>query len=273
MIGVFDSGFGGLTVLSALIKRLPQYNYVYFGDSVRAPYGEKPEEIIYRFTCVGVDFLMKKGCKLVILACNTASANALRRIQQEWLPINYPERRVLGVVVPALEAIAEQIKEKDKPLIGVIGSRATIKSKVYEKEIKKLLKKPGRIFSQACPLLVPLIEEGWLGREETRTILKYYLSPLKNKKIQYLVPACTHYSILLVMIKKMLDKQTKIIDIPDEVSKKLEIYLNKHSKFAAKLIKNKEYSFYTSGDKQRFKKIGEKFLAIKIKNIENVILD
>lgn len=273
MIGVFDSGFGGLTVLSALIKRLPQYNYIYFGDSARAPYGEKSEKDIYRFTCAGVDFLMKKGCKLVILACNTASTNALRRIQQEWLPRNHPQQRVLGVIVPALEAIAEQVEKKDKPLIGVIGTRATIRSKVYKKEIKKILEKPVKIFSKACPLLVPLIEEGRLKEKKTRTVLKHYINPLKNKKIQYLVPACTHYSILFAMMKKILDKQIVIIDIPKEVSKKLEVYLNKHLEFAEKLSKDKECSFYTSGDKQRFKKIGEKFLPIKIKNIEKVILD
>ena len=172
MIGVFDSGFGGLTILKELLNKLPQYNYIYLGDNARAPYGSKSQDVIYNYTKEAVDFLFSQGCELIIIACNTASAKALRKIQQEYLPNKYPDKKVLGVVIPAVEIAAETINHKNKK-VGVIGTRSTIESKVYEKELNKLAKDI-EIFSQSCPLLVPLVEEGMLKRVETKMILKKY---------------------------------------------------------------------------------------------------
>ena len=171
MIGVFDSGFGGLTVLKEFLKVLPDYDYIYLGDNVRAPYGNKSDEVIYNYTRQAVDFLFKQGCEIVILACNTASAKALRKIQHDYLPKFYPNKRVLGIVVPAVET-AVRLSRGHK--LGVIGTTVTINSGVYKKELEKL-RNDLKIFQQACPLLVPLIEEGWAHKPEGKMILKKYL--------------------------------------------------------------------------------------------------
>ena len=192
MIGVFDSGFGGLTILSEFLKSLPDYEYLYLGDSARTPYGNKSQAVIYTYTRQAMNFLFHKGCVLIILACNTASTKALRKIQQEWLPVTYPDRRVLGVVIPLAESAVESTRYGR---IGVIGTQATIDSKVYEEELRKLgtgLK----VYGQACPLLVPLVEEGWVGKPESNMILKKYLSRMKRKMIDTLILGCTHYSFL-----------------------------------------------------------------------------
>ena len=178
MIGVFDSGFGGLTVLKEFLKVLPDYDYIYLGDNARAPYGNKSDEVIYNYTKQAVDFLFKSGCKLIIIACHTASAKALRKIQQEYSPEFYPDKRVLGVVTPVVE---EAIKLSRYHKLGIIGTMATINSGVYKKELEKL-RDDLEIFGQACPLLVPLVEEGWIGKPETNKILKKYLQPLKIKQ-------------------------------------------------------------------------------------------
>ena len=177
MIGIFDSGLGGLTVMQALIGRLPDYDYLYLGDNARAPYGNKSAAAIFAYTRQAVGFLFARGCKLVILACNTASAEALRRIQQEYLPQAYPDKRVLGVVIPICEAA---VASSRFGRIGVIGTRATINSGVYERELLKL--RPGlEIYSEPAPLLVPLVEEGWTGKPETNMILKKYLPAAKTE--------------------------------------------------------------------------------------------
>ena len=272
MIGVFDSGFGGLTV-KELNKLLPEYNYIYLGDNARAPYGNKSEDVIYKYTRSGVDFLFKKGCQLIILACNTASAKALRKIQQEYLPQNYPNRRVLGVVVPAVEATVELIKEKEKQgklnKVGIIGTQATIKSKVYEKELRKKANNI-EIFSKSCPLLVPLVEEGWIKRRETKMILKKYLRSLKEKKIRYLILGCTHYPFLLKQIKEIMGK-IEIINTPEAVAKKTVEYLSRHKEIEKKLIKNKKQLFLTTDSINEFRKFYLKLLKNKIE-IRKIVL-
>ncbi|MBI4779383.1 glutamate racemase, partial [Candidatus Falkowbacteria bacterium] len=189
MIGVFDSGFGGLTVLKEFLRVLPYYNYIYLGDNARAPYGNKSDEAVYNYTREAVDFLFKQGCELIIIACHTASAKALRKIQQEYLPEKHPDKRVLGVVVPMVE---EAVNLSRYHKLGVIGTTATINSGAYKKELEKL--NDGlEIFQQACPLLVPLVEEGWTEKPEAKMILKNYLRPLKVKEIDTLILGCTHY--------------------------------------------------------------------------------
>jgi glutamate racemase len=274
MIGIFDSGFGGLTVLKELLEKLPQYDYMYLGDNARTPYGSKSQAVIYSYTRQAVDFLFKQGCELIIIACNTSSAKALRKIQQEYLPATYPKRRVLGVIIPAAEAALEALSDikTKKPLhIGIIGTRATIEARVYEQELGKL-NKDLEIYSQPCPLLVPLVEEGWTRKPETRMILKKYLRPLKNKKINILILGCTHYPLLLADIKRIAGKSTKVINTPQAVAQKLKDYLARHPAIEKKIKKQQQRLFYTTDEPARFKNLGTKFLGHPILKAEKVEL-
>lgn len=267
MIGVFDSGFGGLTILKEFLSQLPEYDYIYLGDNARAPYGNKSEGVIFDYTKEAVDFLFKEGAELIIIACNTASAKALRKIQKEFLPFNYPKKRVLGVIIPIAEVIAEL-----KPLrIGVIGTKVTVESGIYEAEIKKLFKEP-IIYSRACPLLVPLIEEGWAKKVETKRILKKYLRPIKEKKIEALILGCTHYPILFKEIKEIMGKRTKIFDSPQIVAEKLNNYLNRHPEIEKKLNKNRKRLFYTTDSSEKFKEMGKRFLGGEIRDVKRIEL-
>ncbi len=266
MLGVFDSGFGGLTILKELIKKLPQYNYVYLGDNARAPYGNKSEATVYDYTREAVDFLFKQGCQLIILACNTASAEALRRIQQEWLPENWPGKRVLGVIIPVAQVAAGQSRSKK---IGVIGTKLTIQSGAYGKELNKI--RPGlKVFAKATPLLVPLVENNWAGEPETRMILRKYLSPLKDKKIDTLILGCTHYPFLKHDIADIMGKKIKIVSTPSAVAYKLGDYLLRHPEIENKLKRESKRKFYTTDELAQFKKFGEKYLSLSIKNIKKV---
>jgi len=268
MIGVFDSGFGGLTMLKEFLKLLPQYDYIYLGDNARAPYGNKSDEVIYQYTEQAVNFLFKRGCELIIIACHTASAKALRRIQQEYLPQHYPDKRVLGVVVPIVE---EAIKLSRFHRLGIIGTKATIQSQVYNKELKKL-RSDLEIYSQACPLLVPLVEEGWQGKPETRKILKNYLRPLKLKKIDTLILGCTHYPLLIKDITDVIGKRVKVVDPGRVVAEKFKAYLLKHSEIEKRLTKNGQIIFYTTDDPTKFRELGQKFLPQSIAKVEKVNL-
>lgn len=178
-IGVFDSGFGGLSIMKEIVKKLPEHDFVYLGDTVRTPYGNRSQEVIYKFTEQAVDFLFKAGCQLIILACNTASSEALRKIQQEYLPKYHPNKKVLGVVIPVAQ-IAAKITKNNR--IGIIGTESTIVSKAFVKELKKLNPKI-KVFQKACPLLVPVVEAGEEKLLATDLILKEYLKPLIKKSL------------------------------------------------------------------------------------------
>jgi glutamate racemase len=280
MIGVFDSGFGGLTILKEFLRKLPEYDYIYLGDNARAPYGNKSEEVIYNYTCEAVDFLFKQGCELVIIACNTASAKALRRIQQEYLP-DLPSpllskegnnKRVLGVIIPVVEEAADI---KNIKRAGLIGTRATVESGTYEAELKKL--NPDiEIHKQACPLLVPLVEEGWIKRPETKKILKKYLRPLKDKNVDALILGCTHYPVLIKEIGQIMGKRVHVFNSPVIVAEKLANYLKRHPEIDKKLEKNPPAGgkriFYTTDNEERFKETGKKFLGQNIDDINRVEL-
>ncbi len=266
MIGVFDSGFGGLTVLRAFLKRLPQYNYLYVGDNARAPYGNKSLDVIYEYTRQAVEFLFGRGCVLIILACNTASAKALRKIQQEWLPLNYPERRVLGVVIPLAE-VGVQVTRYGR--IGVIGTRATIETKVYQQELHKL-SSDLKVYGLACPLLVPLVEEGWVGKLETNRILKKYLRHLKEKKVDTLILGCTHYPFLQKDIEWIMGKNCQVLDGSAIVVGKLEDYLLRHPEIESRVTRNGKVAYFTTDDPGRFKLLGEKFLGQSIPEVEKL---
>ncbi len=260
MIGVFDSGFGGLTILGAFLKSLPEYDYLYLGDSARNPYGNKSQQLIYTYTQQAVRFLFERGCVLIILACNTASTKALRRIQQEWLPANYPNRRVLGVVIPLAESAVEATRYGR---IGVIGTRATIESRVYEEELQKL-RPEIKIYGQACPLLVPIVEEGWVGKPESNMILKKYLSRLKRKKIDTLILGCTHYCFLEKDITRIMGKNCGVLNGPKIISSKLEDYLKRHPEIESRIGKHGEITCHTTDDPNKFQLFGEKFLSCNV---------
>lgn len=268
MIGVFDSGFGGLTILKAFVEALPEYHYLYLGDSARTPYGNKSLKVVFEYTRQAVDFLFRQGATLIILACSTASAKALRKIQQEWLPLHYPDRRVLGVVIPLAEAAVDASRYGR---IGVIGTRATIESKVYEQELHKL--KPAlKIYEQSCPLLVPLVEEDWVGKPETNMILKKYLRSLKSKKIDTLILGCTHYPFLKKDIARIMGKNCHVLDAPAIVADKLVDYLKRHPEIEERLLREGNRAFYTTDDPKRFKAFGEQFLGRNIFEVKSISL-
>lgn len=268
MIGVFDSGFGGLTVLKEFLRVLPKYDYIYLGDNARAPYGNKSDESIYEYTRQAVDFLFKAGCSLVIIACHTASSKALRRLQREYLPKSYPSQRVLGVVVPTVEA-AIGLSRHHK--LGVIGTLATISSGVYKKELEKL-RNDLKIFEQACPLLVPLVEEGMIERPETKMILRKYLHPLKVREIDTLLLGCTHYPLLLKDISRIMGKNVKIVNPAEVAAGKLADYLKRHQEIENKLGKNGKLVFYTTDNANKFKELGQRFLGKPIKEVKKAVL-
>ncbi len=266
MIGVFDSGFGGLTVLKSFLKIMPEYNYIYLGDNARVPYGGKSEKLIYEYSKQAIDFLFQQDCQLIIFACNTVSALALRKIQQEYLPKNYPDKKVLGVVRPIAENIASQ---KDIKKVGVIGTKATVNSKVYNKEINNLNKNI-KVFGRATPLLAPIIEDNNIPEKALDIILKQYLQFVSNKKIEELILACTHYPLLMDKIKNVLPEICRLNCPGDIVAKSLVDYLSRHGEI--KLKKEARQKFYTTDSIEKFKKLGEKFLGRKMENINKIKL-
>ena len=262
-IGVFDSGLGGLTVFKHLLDKLPQYNYIYLGDNARVPYGEKSTETIYEYSREAMEFLFNQGCRLIIIACNTASAQALRRLQQEYLPAHHPDCRILGVIRP----LAEKFASSGHARIGIIGTKATIASNAYLKEIKDLDSK-AMVEQNSAPLLVPLIEEGWAKKPETKMILKKYLRPLKTKQINSLILGCTHYPFLIADIRRIMGKRVAVPDPGEVIADSLESYLKRHPELNLKPVANSKITYYTTDDPVSFRNLGEKFLGKKIDNIE-----
>jgi glutamate racemase len=254
-IGVFDSGLGGLTILKALLKELPQYNYVYLGDNARVPYGNRSPETIYQFTKEAIEFLFKKNCQLIIIACNTSTSTSLHKIQQEYLSKFFPDRKVLGVIKPAVE---EVVSKGDK-IIGVIGTKTTINSGAFFREIKKVLPN-SQVFQQACPLLVPYIEDSGRNKKILQLILEEYLGDLIDKKIDTLILACTHYEIIEKEIKKIVGSKVRVISEGKIVANKLKDYLNRHPEVEKKLEKKKKVSYFFTDPNQDNEKLLKLFL-------------
>jgi glutamate racemase len=256
-IGIFDSGLGGLIITKAVLKVLPEYDYVYLGDTKRVPYGNRSYESVFEFTKQAVDYLFRKeNCVLVIVACNTASARALRKIQQEYLSKNFSDRKVLGVLIPAAEEAS--LFEK----IGILGTRGTVNSNTFPLEIKKFNRR-AKIFQNPAPMLVPLAEEG--ETKNALPFLKKYLQPFGNKKIDALVLGCTHYPIFKKQIKKILPKSTKVISQDEIIPKKLKNYLKKHQEITTKLSKNKTVRVLVTDTTESVKKITQKWFDKKNK--------
>ena len=251
-IGVFDSGYGGLTVLKSLRKALPDMNFIYLGDNARAPYGTKSYEEVYAYTLQAVKWFFNKGCPLVILACNTASAKALRTIQQNDLPNLDPNKRVLGVIRPSAEVIGEYTTTRH---IGILGTPGTVNSSSYLLEVEKFF--PDLIVVQnACTNWVKLIEDQNYDAENIEQDVKNELEKTlqKDSELDVLLLACTHYPLLLSVIEKQLPAHIKVISQGDIVADKLVDYLERHLEINKLLASDAKIEFYTTGIPQEFNK-------------------
>lgn len=255
-IGLFDSGFGGLTILRHFVKDLPEYDYIYLGDSLRAPYGEKSHEQIYEFTKEGVRFLFEQGAEIVILACNSASAQALRQIQKDLLPVDFPRKKVLGVIIPTVEEAVLKTKNKK---IAILATRATINSNTFEREINKL--DPQIIVNAlSASLLVPMIESGQFENIESKGIIKTYVEEVMSAGADTLILGCTHYGILKNEIQKNA-LNVNVISEEEIVGGKLKDYLERHSEIENSLSKGGSVKFFTTGEKENFDKFGTRFFG------------
>ncbi len=254
-IGIFDSGLGGLFTMHAIVTALPEYDYVYFGDTIHLPYGDRSEKEIYTFLKNAVAYLFQKDCALVLVACNTASARALRRIQQEYLPAHFPDRRVLGVIVPNIEEALHAKK------VGILATRATIKSNTYPIEFKKIYPRT-RVFQEAAPLLVPMIEAG--AYTTITPVLTKYLAPLLKKNIDTLILACTHYPIIKKEIRDLVSTDVHVICQDEFISKKLKSYLTRHLEIKSKLSKKKTRKFLVTKKTKHFESLARKWFGRNI---------
>jgi glutamate racemase len=281
MIGVFDSGFGGLTVLSALLQRLPEYDYLYLGDSARAPYGPRSLEVVHSFTREAVEFLFDAGCPLVVLACNTASAQALRTLQQRHLPAHRPDRRILGVVRPSAEALAGlspgAIPGVTEPAlttgtVAVLGTVGTVASGSYAMELGKLAPRL-RLIQQACPLWVPLVEAGELSGPGTEYFLHKNLDPLfaAPDAPSRLLLGCTHYPLLLPLIRTMVPPSVEIIAQGELVADRLADWLQRHPEMERRLSRKGTRRYATTDDPVWFARQGQAILSTSIE-VERVRL-
>lgn len=261
-IGIFDSGYGGLTILNAIRNRLPQYDYLYLGDNARAPYGPRSFNIVYRFTLEAVKYLFEQGCNLVILACNTASAKALRTIQQNDLPNIDPSKRVLGVIRPTVEKIGEISKTGN---IGILGTAGTVQSQSYDIEIEKL--HPSfKVFSQSCPLWVPLVENLEAHNEGADYFIEKYINQLltQSSDIDSIILGCTHYPILIDKIKKFTPQHINIVEQGGIVADSLADYLSRHPEMDIRCSKNGECTYLTTEDEDKFNNMASVFLNEQI---------
>lgn len=256
-IGIFDSGLGGLIVARAIQKALPEYDYVYLGDTKRVPYGNRSHDTVFEFTKQGMDYLFRQeNCAIIIIACNTASARALRRIQKKYLPQKFKGLKVLGVLIPAAEEAAKFER------IGILGTLGTVSSGAFPKEIKKI-NRNAKIFQNPAPMLVPLAEEG-----ETKNavpFIKKYLQFFVDKKLDALVLGCTHYPIFKKEIRKILGKNIKVISQDEIIPKKLKNYLIRHSEIQKKLSKNKTARILVTDITKNVEKLSKKWFGKKTK--------
>lgn len=261
-IGIFDSGYGGLTILSEIQKILPQYDFCYLGDNSRAPYGPRSFEIVYQFTKQSVETLFDMGCNLVILACNTASAKALRSIQQLDLPNINPDKRVLGVIRPTAEIVGNITKSRH---VGIVGTVGTIQSESYPIEIKKL-HSDIQVTGEACPMWVPLVENRKFDSPGADFFINESLDSLfdKDPLIDTLILGCTHYPLLLDKIRQYIPKHVKIISQGEYVAQSLKDYLERHTEMDSVCTKNGLTKYYTTESPDKFSDTAAVFLNKEI---------
>lgn len=226
-IGIFDSGYGGLTILKEIRAQLPQYDYIYLGDNARTPYGTRSFEVVYEFTLQAVLKMFELGCELVILACNTASAKALRNIQQKELPKIDSNKRVLGVIRPSVEEVIHLTKNKH---VGVLGTNGTVASNSYQIELSKISNGSLIVSQEACPMWVPIVENNEIGTDGANYFIQKNISNLLNKdpEIDTIILGCTHYPLLLSTIEKYLPTKIRLVEQGSIVAEKLQDYLSRH---------------------------------------------
>lgn len=261
-IGVFDSGIGGLTVVKELMQQLPNEDIVYLGDTAHLPYGTKSASTVIKFTLENILFLLKQGVKLIVIACNTASSLALPVIRRHFrIPI-------IGVIQPGAKEAVYATKTK---CVGVIGTAATIKSRAYEIEIRRIDPQI-KVISQACPLFVPLVEEGWLNQSVTFSVAREYLAPIKKTHIDTLILGCTHYPLLKSVIKRILGEGITLIDSAKQVVEEVKAVLYNEGLAKAGRAEGK-HIFYVTDEPEGFAQQAKRFLGKRlsgVKKVENV---
>ena len=263
-IGIFDSGFGGLTVLKEIVKQMPQYDFIYLGDNARAPYGPRSFETVYEYTLACVKKLFDMDCELVILACNTASAKALRTIQQKDLPTLAPNKRVLGVIRPTTEVVGKLSKTGH---IGVLGTTGTITSNSYPIEISKFYPEI-TVHQEACPMWVPIVESNEIENESTDAFIKQHLDNLlsQDKNIDTIILGCTHYPLLMNKIKQQLPENILLLSQGEIVADGLVDYLKRHPEMEEKCSKGNSIEFYTTDAPEKFDSAASMFYGKEVKS-------
>lgn len=261
-IGIFDSGYGGLTILRDIQQRMPDRDFIYLGDNARAPYGSRSFDVVYTFTLQCVQRLFEMGCHLVILACNTASAKALRNIQQNDLPRLDPERRVLGIIRPTVEQVGLTSQTRH---IGLVGTTGTVQSKSYPLEFKKLYPDI-TVTDKACPMWVPLVENNEYNGDGADFFVKKYIDELikKDEQVDTLILGCTHYPLLIDKIKKYLPERVRIVSQGGLIAESLENYLSRHENIDAKCTRNGMTKYYTTESVEKFNEAASIFLNKKV---------
>lgn len=278
-IGIFDSGYGGLTILDGIRNRMPEYDYIYLGDNARAPYGTRSFDVVYEFTLQAVKKLFEMGCPLVILGCNTASAKALRSIQQKYLPTAAPDRRVLGVIRPTAEVVGELSHTKH---IGVLATEGTIKSQSYNLEIEKLYP-DCRVVGQACPMWVPLVENNEFDKPGADYFVKDSLQKLLDQDplIDTIILGCTHFPLLLNKINQQLPTVTcqlspvnsiKLIPQGQYIATSLEDYLRRHPEMDQRLTRGGTCQYLTTESATKFRESASLFLHEEV-NVQHISLN
>lgn len=269
-IGIFDSGYGGLTILEKIREKLPQYDYIYLGDNARTPYGTRSFEVVYEFTLQAVKKLFDLGCPLIILACNTASAKALRSIQQINLPQINANNRVLGVIRPTVECISNITNTKH---IGVLATTGTIKSQSYPLEIQKL-SPDVLVSSEACPMWVPLVENNEYQSEGADYFIQKHINQLlaKDPLIDTLILGCTHYPLLIEKIRKYTPSHIQIISQGEYVAESLDDYLMRHPEINERCSKNGQCRFLTTESESKFQESASIFLQEENIQVESISL-
>lgn len=257
--------------MKEIVKAIPSYDYLYLGDNARTPYGNRSKETVTNFTEEAVKFLFEKGARLIIIACNVASALALRSLQEKHLrnPNSaYRDRKILGVIKPVVERAARETKTGR---IGVVATRSTVASNTFEIELKK--QNPAiSVSQQACPLLVPLIEEHWHEKPEAKMILKKYLRPLKSHNIDTLILGCTHYPLMAKDFKRIMGKRVKVLDSPKIVAESLKEYLERHPEIESQLSRGGQKTFFTTDDPERFLEFVKTFGGMPVSKVTKVAI-
>lgn len=258
MIGIFDSGVGGLTVAKEIFKYLPNYQTIYFGDTARLPYGTKGAEFVKKYSDKITEWLLGRKAKIIVIACHTSSAWA-----SEFLKSKYKNIPIFDMITPAAREVSLSTKNKK---IGIIGTPGTVKSSAWSRKLKKI--NPSlKIYLQACPLFVPLVEEGLVNNGITAVIVKKYLEPLKKQKIDTLILGCTHYPLLLNAIKKFMGPNVKIINPAESAAKEIKKFLDSNDKIKESVKKGKKHQFFFSDEPYNLEKISKICFGRKIKSI------